>query len=238
MPATVLSTTIESMSVEPSSREARATIHAALGEVSRLTIVDRLTVSDASPGELARMLGQPTNLVAHHLRVLEEAGLIRRTRSEGDRRRTYLRLVPRALTLLTDPQPVAGSRVVFVCTHNSARSQLAAALLATRSSVAAASGGTEPAQRVHPRAVKVGRRHGLDLGPARPVHLAEVVGAGDLVVSVCDNAHEHLATPGPRLHWSVPDPAALDTDAAFEAAYADIAERIDRLVPVLTGGPS
>ena len=62
--------------ISPSSREARATIHAALGEVSRLTIVDRLTVSDASPGELARMLGQPTNLVAHHLRVLEEAGWI------------------------------------------------------------------------------------------------------------------------------------------------------------------
>src|SRR5207245_2135132 len=107
-------------------------------------------------------------LVAHHLRVLEEAGLIRRTRSEGDRRRTYLRLVPRALTLLTDPQPVAGSRVVFVCTHNSARSQLAAALLATRSPVAAASGGTEPAQRVHPRAVQVGRRHGLEPRPGRP----------------------------------------------------------------------
>src|SRR5439155_11510494 len=113
----------------------------------------------------------PTNLVAHHLGVLEAAGLIRRTRSEGDRRRGYLRLVPDALSGLVRPWLPHGSRVVFVCTHNSARSQLAAALLAARSSVPATSGGTEPAQRVHPRTVRVGRRHGLTLGRVRPVHV-------------------------------------------------------------------
>ncbi len=214
----------------------RARVYAALGDPSRLAIVDRLVLSDTSPGELGQMLGQPTNLVAHHVRVLEEAGLVSRTRSEADRRRTYLRLVPGVLEGLAHKGSIDGARVVFVCTRNSARSQLAAALLAKRSTVAAVSGGTEPAQRVHPRAVAVGRRHGLRLGRARPVHMADVLRAGDLVVSVCDNAHEHLGATGFRLHWSVPDPARVDTDEAFEAAYADLSERVDRLVPVLTGG--
>jgi ArsR family transcriptional regulator, arsenate/arsenite/antimonite-responsive transcriptional repressor / arsenate reductase (thioredoxin) len=226
------------MSTELFSVEQRARVHAALGDAARLSIVDRLVVSDASPGEVGRMLGQPTNLVAHHLRVLENAGLIRRTRSEGDRRRTYLQLVPAVLAGLVRPALLAGSRVVFVCTQNSARSQLAAAMLAARSEVEAASGGTEPADRVHPRAIRVGRRHGLDLRRARPVHVADVLRAGDLVVSVCDNAHEHLATAEPSLHWSVPDPARADTDGAFEAAYVDLSDRIDRLVPVLNGGSS
>jgi protein-tyrosine-phosphatase len=176
--------------------------------------------------------------VAHHLGVLEAAGLIRRTRSEGDRRRSYVHLVPEALSGLVHPRLTPPDRVVFVCTHNSARSQLAAALLAARSSIAATSAGTEPAERVHPRAVKVGRRHGLDLGHARPVPLAGVIRSGDLVVSVCDNAHERLTNPGAVLHWSVLDPARVDTDAAFEAAYDDIADRIDRFVPALSEGPS
>jgi protein-tyrosine-phosphatase len=58
------------------------------------------------------------------------------------------------------------------------------------------------------------------------------------VVSVCDNAHEHLAGVEPRPHRSVPDPARVDTDEAFEAAYADLSDRIDRLVPALPGGSS
>jgi protein-tyrosine-phosphatase len=226
------------MTFEPFLVEVRARIHAALGDASRLAIVDRLAVGDLSPGEVGRLLDQPTNLVAHHLRVLEEAGLVRRTRSEGDRRRTYLRLVPEVLSGLMRPELLHGSRVVFVCTHNSARSQLAAAMLAARSTVPAASGGTDPAERVHPRAVRVGRRHGLDLRGARPARVTEVVCAGDLVVSVCDNAHERLTTTGPRLHWSVPDPVRANTDKAFEAAYADLSDRIDRLVPVLAGGSS
>jgi ArsR family transcriptional regulator, arsenate/arsenite/antimonite-responsive transcriptional repressor / arsenate reductase (thioredoxin) len=217
------------------SVEDRVCVHAALGDAARLAIVDRLVVSDASPGELGRLLGQPTNLVAHHLRVLEDAGLVARHRSEGDGRRTYLRLVPGMLAGLAVRPSVPGERVVFVCTHNSARSPLAAALLTKRSGVEAASGGTEPSGRVHPRAVAVGRRHGLSLRRVRPVHVDEVLRPGDLVVSVCDTAHEHLPDVA-QLHWSVPDPARVDTDEAFEAAYADLSDRIDRLVPVLSGG--
>jgi len=120
------------MSIELPPPELRVRIHAALADPGRLAIVDRLAVSDASPGELARSLGLSTNLLAHHLGVLEDAGLIVKARSEGDRRRVYVRLRPAAFTGLLVPRPVRAPRVVFVCTHNSARSQLAAALLAHR----------------------------------------------------------------------------------------------------------
>jgi ArsR family transcriptional regulator, arsenate/arsenite/antimonite-responsive transcriptional repressor / arsenate reductase (thioredoxin) len=62
-----------------------------------------------------------------------------------------------------------------------------------------------------------------------------VVRRDDLLIAVCDNAHEHLPREErPRLHWSIPDPALVDTNAAFEAAYTDLADRIDRLAPALS----
>lgn len=225
------------MNAELSSLEGRARIHAALGEPARLAIVDALTLGDASPGEIGDALGLATNLVAHHLKVLETAGIVVRSRSEGDRRRTYLRLVPDALASLLPPRLGPVARVVFVCTHNSARSQFAAALWSRRSTVPAASAGTRPAERIHPRALAIARRHDLALGRLRPRHADHVLTDDDLVIAVCDNAHEQLTARGGaqrrRLHWSVPDPAARDTDAAFEAAFTDIAGRIDRLAPVL-----
>ncbi|MGN9804919.1 arsenate reductase/protein-tyrosine-phosphatase family protein [Micromonospora sp. L32] len=223
------------MATDLVSLKGRARIHAALGDPARLAIVDALTLGDASPGEIASDLGMPTNLVAHHVKVLTEAGLVVRGRSEGDRRRTYLRLRPAALAALT-PSPLAGvGRVVFVCTRNSARSQLAAAIWSDRAHTSAASAGTKPADRVHPRAVAVAQRHGLALNPTGTSHVADIVRDDDLVIAVCDNAHEELTGPvRPRLHWSVPDPVRLDTDAAFEAAFADLAARVERVAPVVT----
>jgi ArsR family transcriptional regulator, arsenate/arsenite/antimonite-responsive transcriptional repressor / arsenate reductase (thioredoxin) len=212
-------------------------VHAALGDPARLAIVDALRVGDASPGEIAEQLGMATNLVAHHVKVLDEAGLVTRARSEGDRRRTYLRLRPQTLALLAPPH-LAADRVVFVCTHNSARSPLAAALWRDRTGGPVASAGTRPAARVHPRAVKIGHRHGLALDPTATAHVDDVAQPGDLLIAVCDNAHEDLTGPNrTRLHWSVPDPVRVNTDAAFEAAYADLADRIDRLVPAITHDP-
>jgi ArsR family transcriptional regulator, arsenate/arsenite/antimonite-responsive transcriptional repressor / arsenate reductase (thioredoxin) len=222
------------MASELSPVRRRARLHAALGDPARLAIVDALTVGDASPGEIARDLAMPTNLVAHHLKVLWEAGLVVRTRSEADRRRTYLRLDPANLAMLTPPTVDAGQRVVFVCTHNSARSQLAAALWRRRTGRPVASAGTKPAARVHPRAVRVAHRHGLTLDPAATAHVADVVHDGDLLIAVCDSAYEDLTGPiRPRLHWSVPDPVRVGTAAAFEAAYTELADRIDRVAPVL-----
>jgi protein-tyrosine-phosphatase len=223
------------MNADP-SLVARARLHAALGDPARLTIVDALTLGDASPGEIGADLGMPTNLVAHHVKVLLDAGLVVRTRSEGDRRRTYLRLDLAVLASLTPPPLHAGERVVFVCTHNSARSQLAAALWRERVGGQVASAGTKPAARVHPRAVKVAHRHGLTLDPAGTAHVGDVLHDGDLVIAVCDNAHEDLTGPArPRLHWSIPDPVRVDTDAAFEAAYTDLEDRITRIAPTVTG---
>ncbi|GIE78488.1 putative regulatory protein, ArsR family [Actinoplanes philippinensis] len=223
------------MNAEASSLHVRARVHAALGDPARLAIVDALTLGDASPGEIAADLGMPTNLVAHHVSVLQDAGLLVRARSEGDRRRTYLRLVPGVLSSLTGPRLEGAERVVFVCTHNSARSQLAAALWRDRIGGEVASAGTVPAQRVHPRAVRVAHEHGLALDPGGTRHVDDVLHQGDLVIAVCDNAHEDLTGPiRPRLHWSVPDPARVDTDEAFEATYTDLADRIDRIAPVLT----
>lgn len=213
-------------------------MHAALGDPARLAIVDTLVAGDAAPGELGAALDLPTNLVAHHLKVLEDAGVVLRTRSEGDRRRTYVRLRPEAIAAIAGPA-LAARRVVFVCTQNSARSQLAAAIWSRRSDIPAASAGTAPAERVHPRAVQIARRHGLDPAGWRTAQLRDVVRRDDLLIAVCDNAYEDLRPEErPRLHWSIADPAPADTDDAFEAAYAELADRIDRLAPALARSTS
>ena len=90
------------MNADLSSIEARSRIHAALGDPARLAIADMLAIGDASPGEVGSRLGMSTNLVAHHLHVLADAGVIDRRQSEHDRRRSYLRLRPAALSALKD----------------------------------------------------------------------------------------------------------------------------------------
>ncbi len=142
----------------------RAEIHAALGEPARLAVVDELLTSDRSPSELSALLGLSPPLLAFHLDALERAGLIRRTASTGDRRRRYVRLVANALEMIGARPSPPGRPVVFVCTRNSARSQLAAALWRRETGdVAATSAGTDPAEAVHPGAVAAARREGLDL---------------------------------------------------------------------------
>jgi ArsR family transcriptional regulator, arsenate/arsenite/antimonite-responsive transcriptional repressor / arsenate reductase (thioredoxin) len=218
--------------------ERRVRIHAALADPARLRIVDRLSLGDATPGELQRMLGMPSNLLAHHLRVLDRAEVIGRRRSEADRRRSYLILQPAALDALTPTGAAPVSRVVFVCTANSARSQLAAALWEKASAVPASSAGTHPAERVAAGAVAAARRHGLRLRAATPRAIADVVGDDDYVVTVCDRAHEELGAPDAgttaRSHWSVPDPVRAGSASAFDAAYEELARRVDHLVPHLT----
>lgn len=212
----------------------RATAHAALADPHRLAVVDELLLGDVSPGQLGELLGIPSNLLAHHIRVLEKAGLISRTRSESDRRRCYMRLDVSALGGLLPRTDRVAARVVFVCTANSARSQLAAALWRRSSRVPAASAGISPAPRLHPGAVAAARRHGLALARKRPRRIADVVESTDLVITVCDNAREELG-PDAQLHWSVPDPVPLGSDAAFDLAFDELARRIDIVAPRLTG---
>lgn len=222
------------MNAELTDLELRAKRHAALGEPARLAIVERLLLSDASPTELGRGLGISSNLLAHHLGLLDQAGLVTRARSESDHRRTYVRLNHRALADLVPAGAREAGRVVFVCTANSARSPLAEALWSARSRVPAASAGTEPAARVHPGAVEAARRHGLTLAGSRTRHVDQVLRPGDLVVAVCDHAHEHPGTrAGTWLHWAVPDPAPVGTEEAFDAAVAELTDRIERLAPAV-----
>lgn len=227
-----MSTDLKSIK-DAGDRDRRARSFSALGDVTRLAVVDLLQVQDLSPDALAAALEIPGNLLAHHLKVLEAAGIILRRNSQNDRRRTYIHLVDGALDgLLPRADALEASRVVFVCTHNSARSVLAEALWREVSDVPAASAGTHPAGRVNPRAVRAGRRVGLALKDALPLDIADVLRPDDLVVSVCDTVNEELVDlPNPHLHWSVPDPAAVDTDAAFNAALSDISDRVEHLAP-------
>ena len=210
--------------------QSRAEAYAALGDPSRLAIVDLLGLADLAPGELGASLDIPTNLMAHHLQILEQAGLISRRRSEGDGRRTYVLRTPACNRLLG-----AGSRlprprgVAFICSQNSARSQLAEHYWRTISNISATSAGTHPAPRVHPDAITVARRHGLDLTHATPKLTGDILTGDELLIAVCDRAYEELGTR--PLHWSVPDPVRDGSDAAFDATFEDLAARVHDLAP-------
>jgi ArsR family transcriptional regulator, arsenate/arsenite/antimonite-responsive transcriptional repressor / arsenate reductase (thioredoxin) len=226
------------MNIEQSAELARrAAVHAALADPARLRITDALADGDASPSELAAMLAMPSNLLAHHLRVLEETGILTRRRSEGDRRRTYLRLVPAALDRPAGPPPPAARRVLFVCTANSARSHLAVALWRGASSVPATSAGTHPADSIAPGAIDAAGRHHLPLQRLRPRHLRDVRHDDDLIVTVCDLAHEELGTLA-AVHWSVPDPVPAGDPASFDAALEELSSRITRFARRLAVRPA
>lgn len=237
------------MNVELTTLEARAAVHAALADVTRLRIVDLLTVGDLAVSDLATRLAIPSNLLAHHLRTLEAAGVVIRRGSEGDRRRTYVTLVrsvrgthgvavPGPNAPETGPLPgLAGSpgpvsRVVFVCTANTARSHLAAALWRRASRVGATSAGTDPGERINPTAVAVAEGHGLRFSAKTPRSFERVYRDTDLVVTVCDRAHEELADHG-WVHWSVPDPVAVGSRSAFEEALEDLSDRVETLAPLV-----
>lgn len=211
----------------------RVAVFGALADPARLAIVDHLLGADASPSELQAMLSIPSNLLAHHLKVLERARVVERSRSEADRRRMYLKLNHAALECLVPAVNHQARRVVFVCTQNSARSQLAAAIWNRRSPVPATSAGTNPARQVHPGAIDAAKRNKLNLRPSKPRHLDEILTPSDLVIAVCDNAHEELPSELTRIHWSVRDPARTALPAAFDDAVHELTDRIDRLTPTL-----
>jgi protein-tyrosine-phosphatase len=222
----------------------RVTMYAALGEPARLAIVDDLAASDRSPKELGERHGLTTNLLAHHLAVLEAAGLVTRLVSAGDRRRRYVRLIAQPSFAVG---PSAGlclgqwfdhrarhvpGPVIFLCTHNSARSQLAAALWTARTGNAALSAGTHPAPRVHRGAVAAARRAGLELRDAVP-RLVDTISDEMQVITVCDRVHEELQAEPTWWHWSIPDPVDVGTRAAFDAVVDELDRRIHTIVSSL-----
>jgi protein-tyrosine-phosphatase/DNA-binding transcriptional ArsR family regulator len=206
--------------------EQRASLHAALGDPVRLAIVDELAISDRAPVELQVLTGLGSNLLAHHLDALEHAGLIVRSPSSGDGRRRYVRLVFGALDSLCSRARLTPSNVLFVCSMNSARSQLAAALWTTCTGSPAHSAGTHPAEQVHPGAVAAAQRAGFDLRATTPRSLEAVGSLPPIVITVCDQAHEEIGAQKMWPHWSIPDPVSHGTKSAFDDAVDEIRERI------------
>jgi protein-tyrosine-phosphatase/DNA-binding transcriptional ArsR family regulator len=210
-------------------RELRADRHAALGDPRRLLIVDELALGDRTVTGLARLTELSGNLLAHHLDVLESAGLIERRESEGDRRRRYVSLRWDRLPVGLD-MSLTSANVAFVCTHNSARSQFAAAMWHAATGVEVASAGTDPATGVHPKAVRVASEFGVDLSSAVPGGYETLPWRPDLIISVCDRAFESgVPEARKQLHWSIPDPVTKGDLPAFRSAFADIARRVERL---------
>jgi arsenate reductase len=126
-------------------------------------------------------------------------------------------------------------RVLFVCTHNSARSQMAEGLLRAwggdRYSVESA--GTEQTS-VRPEAIEVMREIGIDIGGQTSKTIGRLEQPFDWLITVCDQAAEACPTlPGVQRqeHWSIPDPSAVDGDEAarldaFRAARDDLSIRV------------
>lgn len=207
----------------------RAEVHAALGDPVRLAIADLLVCSDRSPGEIASLMGLASNLLAHHLGVLEAAGVVQRSASASDGRRKYVRLAIADLAAFLG-QPRPPDHVLFLCTRNSARSQLAAALWTARTGYPATSAGTDPAPRIHRGALAAARRARIPMEDAAPALLAHIPARAQ-VITVCDRAHERLRPPQEWWHWSVVDPTDTPTAAGFDRALHEL----DRRIAMFTG---
>ena len=128
--------------------------------------------------------------------------------------------------------------VLFLCTHNSARSQIAEAVLRERAGdrIEVASAGSEPGERVHPLALAIIEEIGGDPGRHHSKGFEDVLGRPwDLVVTVCDQAQEACPALPERTvsaHWAVPDPSRVQGSeeermAAFRAAHRTLTRRID-----------
>jgi ArsR family transcriptional regulator, arsenate/arsenite/antimonite-responsive transcriptional repressor / arsenate reductase (thioredoxin) len=204
------------------------------GHPLRWRLLGELARSDRMVHELTGLVGQPQNLVSYHLGKLRGARLVSARRSSADGRDAYYTVdLARLGELLSAtggalhpglrlrlPPPGGGApgaapvRVLFLCTGNSARSQMAEALARVRSGgrVEAFSAGSHP-KTLHPNALRVMRdEHGIDLAGQRAKHLSVYADQRfDRVISLCDRVREVCPEfPGDpeTIHWSVPDPLA------------------------------
>lgn len=226
------------------------------GHPLRWRLLSELAHSDRRVGELCELAGQRQSLVSYHLRKLRDGGVVSARRSLADGRDTYYVLeLARCGELLVSAgaslhpglasavgsypgrgRGAARARVLFLCTGNSARSQMAEALAEQRSdgAVRAASAGSHP-KPLHPNAVRVMRERGIDLVGRRSKHLSDFTGRRfDFVISLCDRVREICpefpGAPQP-IHWSVRDPAREpgtedESLPAFERTAAELETRI------------
>jgi protein-tyrosine-phosphatase/DNA-binding transcriptional ArsR family regulator len=222
----------------------------------RWRLLSELARSDRRVGELCELAGRRQSLVSYHLRRLRDGGLVTTRRSLADGRDTYYALDlegcgerlagagaalhPGLVSRARARRGQVSARVLFLCTGNSARSQIAEALIeqASGGRVRAASAGSHP-KPLHRNAVRVMRARGVDLAGRRSKPLSEVTGRRfDYVVSLCDRVREVCPElpGGPELiHWSIPDPAREPgsddaTLPAFERVADELAIRIGFLL--------
>ena len=223
----------------------------AAGHPLRWRMLGELARGDLAVRELTALLEQPQSLVSYHLARLRKAALVTSRRSSADGRDTYYALdLARCSDLLagtgaalhpalrlraSEPPAATPAGVLFLCTGNSSRSQMAEAILRARTGgvVRAASAGSRP-KAIHPQAVAAMGARGIDLTAARPKHLDEFAGVHfDRVITLCDKVKEVCPEfPGhPRpTHWSIPEPA---DPPEFERVAAELDQRITFLLHTL-----
>jgi protein-tyrosine-phosphatase len=135
-----------------------------------------------------------------------------------------------------------GVRVLFLCTHNSARSQMAEGFLRHLAPAAAVASAGTAVTRVHPLAIQAMALQGFDISHQRSKHVAEFAGETfSYVITVCDRARESCPIlPGApqQIHWSIPDPSAVAGDTAtqlraFQDAAVELLTRIRLFVALL-----
>jgi protein-tyrosine-phosphatase len=232
------------------------------GHPLRWQLLGELARGDHQVGELTRLVGHRQSLVSYHLRRLREAALVSMRQSSADGRDAYYRanldrcgeeLAAAGIALHPglrislppsqhmDPhserqRPV---RVLFLCTGNSARSQMAEVLLQHLGggAVEAFSAGSRP-KPLDTDTVRIMRERGIDMAGRGSKHLSEFAAEGfDYVITLCDRVREVCPEfPGApeRIHWSIPDPANEgDTPEARYAASERIAADIERRIRFL-----
>src|SRR4051794_26903683 len=228
------------------------------GHPLRWRLLTELARSDRRVGELCELAGERQSLVSYHLRRLRDGGVVSARRSLADGRDTYYVLdLARCGELLASAggslhpglapaaraRQVARARVLFLCTGNSARSQIAEALAERMSAGAidAASAGSHP-KPLHPDAVRVMRERGIDLSGRRSKHVSEFSDQRfDYVITLCDRVREVCPEfpGGPvTMHWSIPDPArAAATDEetlpGFERTATELYARVEVLIEAI-----
>lgn len=219
------------------------------GHPIRWRLLAELAASDRRVRELTEAVGEPQNLVSYHLRLLRSGGLVASHRSAFDGRDSYYGLdleqhgglfAATGAFAASDAPTSRPLRVLFLCTGNSSRSQIAEALIERLSSgtVRAWSAGSTP-KAIHPNAVRVMAARGIDISRNEAKSFDRFGDERfDLVVTLCDKVREVCPDfPGrpTALHWSVPDPAAApgtddETRAVFERTAVDLEARITFLL--------
>jgi ArsR family transcriptional regulator, arsenate/arsenite/antimonite-responsive transcriptional repressor / arsenate reductase (thioredoxin) len=235
------------------------------GHPLRWRLLSELACSDRRVGELCDLAGERQSLVSYHLRQLRDGGVVSARRSLADGRDTYYvldlarcgeLLASAGMSLHPGLAPAGRShlrrrrgstrefaRVLFLCSGNSARSQIAEALCdqLAQGAVKAVSAGSHP-KPIHPNAVRVMRERGIDLAGRRSKHLSEFTDRRfDYVISLCDRVREVCPEfPGQPevIHWSIPDPGREPgtdehTLPAFERTAVELATRIGFLIEAI-----